>query len=117
METLRELTIREATNLKQHATEVEKEKLTKKFFEPDNISRCIYGQMTGDCDSSRAVKLAKLCIGKVSVAGLESKRISQTKPRSAYARYSPLEAYIYQYRGSGEKIIDFIKGETETLDL
>jgi len=116
MESLKELTIKEATNLKQHITKRERMKLNKKQFNPNRRVICIYGQITGDCTSLRAIELAKLCIGKVSVKQVEGTRISTTKPKSNY-RFSPLEAYIYQYRGSGEKIIDFLKGETDTLEL
>lgn len=116
METLKELTIREATNLKQHITEKEKQNLNKRLFYPNSAHCCIYGQMTGGCSLPRAIELAKLCIGKVSVKELDGSRISTTKPKNNN-RFSPLEVYIYKYRGSGEKIIDFLKGETDTLEL
>ena len=116
MESLKELTIKEATNLKQHITEQEKQKLSKKTFNPASVGFCIYGQLTGWCDSPRAIQLAKLCIGKVSVKELDGSRISTTKPKNNN-RFSPLEVYIYKHRGSGEKIINFLKGETDTLEL
>jgi hypothetical protein len=116
MESLKELTIKEATNLKQHLTEWEKQKLNKYDFNPNSTYSCIYGQITGDCASLRAIELAKLCIGKVSVKQVDGTRISTTKPKDNF-RFSPLEVYIYQYGGSGEKIIDYLKGETDTLEL
>ena len=116
MESLKELTIKEATNLKQHITEREKQKLNKTTFNPGRVDYCIYGQITGDCSSHRAIELAKLCIGKVSVKQLDGSRVSTTKPKNHY-RFSPLEVYIYKHRDSGEKIIDYLKGETDTLEL
>lgn len=116
MESLKELTIKEATNLKQHITEREKQKLNKNTFNPISVGFCIYGQLTGDCTSHRAIQLAKLCIGKVSVKQLDGIRVSTTKPKNRL-RFSPLEVYIYKVEGSGEKIIDYLTGETDTLEL
>lgn len=49
--------------LKEHATLVEKERLDFKQFDPADIQCCIYGQLTGSCESNRAKELMDLsCI-------------------------------------------------------
>ena len=53
--------VAEAIALKKNATPEEIGRLDFDTLRPENKERCIYGQMTGDCDSLRAIDLISLC--------------------------------------------------------
>ncbi len=54
---------KEVEALKEHATTAEKNNLNRNSFDPETINNCIYGQMTGDCESKRAAFLMnKACV-------------------------------------------------------
>lgn len=46
--------ITELKHIKRHATPEELNKLSFITFNKNNPCKCIYGQMTGNCDSTRA---------------------------------------------------------------
>lgn len=53
----------EVESLKKFATPKEIERLDLSRFNPDNQEQCIYGQMTGSCESNRAKELMdKSCV-------------------------------------------------------
>lgn len=54
-------TLEEITNLKQYATKEEINKLDFTDLNPNLRYSCIYGQMTGNCWSPRALELITLC--------------------------------------------------------
>lgn len=49
--------VNEVNHLIDNTTQDEKDMLREKTFNPNIYSNCIYGQMTGDCDSDRAKEL------------------------------------------------------------
>jgi len=58
---LEELVIKEATNLKQYATVEELLKLDYDNLDGNSGNNCIYGQMTGDCETERSFELISEC--------------------------------------------------------
>lgn len=58
---LTDLVRHEAAFLKQNASPAELAKLDFDNIDPESESRCIYGQMTGDCYSERAEFLIQTC--------------------------------------------------------
>lgn len=129
------LVIEEATKLKKNSTINERERLTFDRLNPSTIGGCIYGQMTGSCFSSRATVLIKKNCKRVlerkpsknfngggmfdEVLVGELNGSPKTTDRNVY--WSPIEVFITQPRnrknGNNKKLIDFINGESETLEL
>lgn len=127
---MKELATGEAKKLKKFATKDEIDNLNLKQLDPADISRCIYGQMTGDCNSRRAQELIGKCCTQVYDTALVSKNYDINAqlngkpfeiPGERHTHYqSPIEMLIYDSNGgfsARKKIIAFLKGETETLSL
>lgn len=125
---LKELVVKEATALKEKATKKELNNLDFGQLNPISSLNCVYGQMAGHCDSDRAIQLMKECCERVyergttdvwnSFIGVKLNGSPQAKPRERW--FSPIEVFIIQRDNEGEnnkKLIDFLKGKTETLEL
>lgn len=126
---MEELAKKEAENLKQYATPEEINLLSIDNLDPNDVSRCIYGQMTGHCDSERAEELIIQCCEKVydtshlrsdfTRATLNGKPYTTEKTRR-YSYYSPIELLITQRYGdyiAGRAIIKYLRGETSELNF
>lgn len=134
--------LHEATMLKHHATEEERLKLNATILTPTNKRLCVYGLLSGSCDSVRAKELMDLCC--IRVMSLSSLMYEMTEAALAemvsevngaytgqtwatqyshglYSRYykymSVLEAYICSPEANTVGLIDYIKGVTETVEL
>ena len=131
----------EVEALKANATKKEVEKLNIEHFNPDSKQDCIYGQMTGSCESVRAKELMdSACVrvtsstyfmGEKTFNNLSSyingEYTGQTWTDNMYEdedRYirkysyiSMLEMYIFLKGASPKNIMDYLKGEVETLEL
>lgn len=129
----------EADNIKKYATKEEISRLDFKSLDPKKIDRCIYGQMTGNCDNERAVELITLCAKRyvkdnqltmIRVDGFEriasrvnGETVDQLSLRRASSSYpltqhsSMIEAYILLPGAKNESLINYIKGETKALKL
>lgn len=124
---LQRLVRHEAKALRRNATEQEKGKLNAAKLIVDSRMSCIYGQMTGNCDSPRAIELIEKCASRV----LENPNPYEYRPSistlngtprgKARARYfSPIEVFIYNNQGiksRNKDLIDYIKGETNELNF
>src|SRR5690349_22682986 len=98
------LVVDEAKKLKQYATSEEKAALDFQTFNPENAYMCIYGQLTGNCYSTRASELIVQCAKRVYVAedNLEPRECKKLngKPKAGsrgfgYTKYwSPIEKFI-----------------------
>lgn len=134
----------EVTMLKQHATIVELSELNFDTLQPSNTRRCIYGQLTGVCNSKRAKDLMDSCCIKVmdnitlgTIQGVDidfptfkingeyagqtwSTSIKFNNMQVKYRMYgylSALEAYIVTKDAKNEHIIQFLRGEVSELNL
>jgi len=128
----------EVEMLKKHGTKDQISKLDFGTFKPSSPTRCIYGQMTGECDSPKAKELMDQCCIRVFEGGAskivdsnfrDSKKYlngdysGQTWEEQSFMslrsyRYlSALEGYI-MFKGSKSKnIISYLKGESKELVL
>lgn len=111
--------IAEATKLREHATAQELDKLNFYTLEPRQGNLCIYGQMTGLCFSDRATKLINKCanpfsrsIEEFDIDGMLPKRFLR---KYVFPSFTPIEFYIAQPGAKNEALIEFLKGERETL--
>lgn len=132
LEEMKALATEEAVKLKQYATKEELDNLDLKDLDPLDEDSCIYGQMTGGCNSERAQELIMLCANRVYDvkhvdhnfdlnANVNGSPYKVRKISSRSQQYqSPIEMLIYSSNG-GEgaqaKLIAFLKDETQTLEL
>lgn len=120
---LKPLVVMEARNLKVHATQEERAKLDFEELHPDSAYSCIYGQMTGDCHTPRALRLLELCarpysdsIRRYSKSANLSYNYEQIRAIPTRS-YSPIEFYITMPFAENKTLIDFIKGGRDTLTI
>lgn len=128
----------EANNIKKFANPKEIEKLNFDHLQPSHRKNCIYGQMTGDCFNMRAATLIEKCTHRYFENGLIpvmsdqlvnmdriAKNVNGTSVENfIHARsqewdthYSAIEAYILLQGANNKNLIEFIKGQGETLEL
>lgn len=127
---------KEAEALKVHATKEERERLDIDDIDPADQRKCIYGGMTGHCDSSRAIELISKCACKYvadnglnyipiegfsriqnHVNGTKVTDLAGMRHGSDTAHYSDIEAYILLPEAKNANLIAFLKGETDNLEL
>lgn len=118
---LKQEVTQEAKNIRKYATKDERARLDFERLIPQSPRRCIYGQMTGTCRSSRAIQLLSKCAlpywsFKTSRKLPEAKR-KNTSYGESDIYFSPIESYIMQPKADNKALIAFIKGETDTLSL
>lgn len=129
---LEQLVIEEATNLRNKATSKELSKLDYENLAGESTTWCIYGQMTGNCESLRAFKLIKKCAKKVyevtnninRFKNLElngAPKIVTYSSRNSYY-FSPIEIFVNKYKPKFnsesrkiKKLVSFLKGDTQEL--
>ena len=110
--------IAEATALREHIDPMEVALLNFETLMPARTDLCIYGQMTGDCFSERARYLIEQCATPFSSDLNSFFNVSeeQWKRRQfGTSYYSPIEFYICQPGAKNKALIEFLKGERETL--
>jgi len=114
----------ELNNLRLNATDEEKSKLDINKLNASDSIMCIYGQMTGHCNSKRAIELTpkkyEFIINENDNFNLDDllmdiKDISLIEDEQIY---TALEKYLFliddKQRGI---VIDFIKGDRKTIDV
>lgn len=129
LEEMKVLATEEAIKLKQHATKQEILSLDASEIDPTDENLCIYGQMTGDCYSDRATDLIINCCPRVYEAGQDMGGIDKSGKLNGqpfavqnrcFAYHSAIEMVIledYGGKDAQQKIVAFLKDETQTLEL
>lgn len=118
----------EAKNLRKFATKEELDKLIQEDFNPRHSDNCIYGLLTGNCDSPRAIELIKSCAPRVYKSGnyvqigdndwvLSNKLNGSPKKISRVEFWSPIECFIYpnKQKEAAIRLLKYLKGEIKTL--
>lgn len=129
--------MREVNMLKLHATTEEIGRLDFETLFPTGTATCIYGQMTLDCRNLRSEFLMNNCCNIIVNMGDTTHSISEallsdefqlnvysgqtwrksiSRPRD-FTYVSALEAYICLPNANNYGIIQYLKGEIETLTL
>jgi hypothetical protein len=126
---------KEAKALKEHAKQDELADLNFDELVPTDFSQCIYGQITGDCNSPRALALIEKCCTKYfvnnmtyiqnngmsavkeSVAGLVAPSNFKSNRGWMINYLSSIEAYIVTPHAKSKNLIAYLKGETNDLKL
>lgn len=120
MNNLKQLVISEAYALREHATQEERENLNFDNLDPFWGDACVYGQMTGMCISERAVGLLLVCAQPYSARVREYEFPSKEFVVSETSRgrsYSPIEFYIGQKDAQNATLIQFLRGERDSLTI
>jgi len=112
---LKELVVKEATNLKENATSEELARLDFETLNPRYYDHCIYGQMTGSCFSYRSLDLLKQCAVPYSDFTYRKVEPEYLFADNGSRSFSPIEFYIDQTDAQNDTLIDFLKGKIETL--
>jgi hypothetical protein len=131
--------LQEANNLKQHATIEERSKLNVGELRPYHTRKCIYGLMTGHCDSARALELIQKCtvryiaddnftwidiqgfkriqnhLNGTTVENLHRKRTNAYSSETSH--FSMIEAYILLPEANNAGLINYIQGKLDTVEL
>lgn len=114
-EELKRLVIEEATNLKEYATKKELERLDFNYLDPNTPHRCIYGQITGNCFNERAIELLNKCTNPYSRGLFLPSKSTELDFDTISRDFSPIELYISLGLSNKRILIDFLKGDLETL--
>lgn len=112
----------ELDTIKTRATKKEIARLNFDNFNHESIRGCIYGQMTGGCNSERALQLQGKKYDEIKMDGeLFSKEepISFSKQDFKKGDYfTSLEKYLYMVEApQHDKVIQYLKGEVSTIKL
>lgn len=110
----------EADHLRKHATDEEKGRLDFDSLDIDDVTRCIYGQMTGRCNNRRANELYAKTFNSLSMETGNSNKgtvlfsvvMKSQINTEASLIFSPIEVYITMKGAKNESLISYIKGET-----
>lgn len=129
---LNTLVIAEAKALKSKATKRELQRLDFDKLDPVSTMFCIYGQMTGDCNDTRANSLVYDCAKRVyDSRGIHRNALVDSKLNGApkkeiigyriYSYFSPIEKFIAQklqnQKQNNKILIEYLKGEREMLEF
>lgn len=130
-QTLKKLIVEEAANLRIHATKKEIDNLSYDTLVGCSKTECIYGQMTGNCNSERAYELIKKCASKIYNHNENEGYYLNGKPyipdqldqRSGFY-FSPIELLVYHNKYDStdrsievENLVNFLKNKTNTLNF
>lgn len=100
---------KEINHLRKNATDEEKSRLNFDDFDYASKFGCIYGRLTGRCDSIRAVELYSKQLSSYSLR-------NPIKQKNAGNTFTWLESYLYHSTANTHKhIIKYIKGEIKEL--
>lgn len=123
-----QLVVEEATNLRDKLKEEERDNLNIETLSPKYGTKCVYGQISGDCLNDRAVSLIKKCCSRMCTSNTVLKGYNNLtgatingspKRLYRYSFWSPIEVFIAQKgnRGNGNNkmLIDFLKKKRKTL--
>lgn len=115
----------EAKKLRKLATKEELKNLSFVFLNPCSAQNCIYGQMTGNCNSERALALIEsscdrvydwVCQSKFKLNGSLNREIRSLR---GY-QYSAIEAFIILPENkelNNRILIEYLRGERKTLNF
>lgn len=114
----------ELKHLKAHATKEELNKLVHTLVDPNRVESCIYGLMTGHCNSPRALELME---GLIPINGMFYYVIlrdpdpdcdtSSDLMDDDYRNFTPLEQHIFDYPNDIKDIVAYLKGEIDVVEL
>lgn len=125
---LLDMVLVEANHLREYATKEEKDKLDFYCLDVNGSFSCIYGQMTGDCDSARACTLFNKVFSTIGDYYIDEEggevlnkgiftfiEWDIEKDYNESKIFSPIEVYITLKGSKNRSLIQYIKGEIDTF--
>jgi hypothetical protein len=115
-----EAVFEELNHIKAVATKAELRKLVVKLVDPSESRNCIYGLMTGHCNSDRAQLIMKdLNFSHYYPSINRPLALKKGKLFGRYGRklYTPLERHIYQYPEDIKGIVAYLRGRKDVVGL
>lgn len=109
---LKKAVVKEALLLREYATVEEKKKLCLSILDGRDSGLCVYGQMTGSCNTPRAIQLLKVCAIPYTRSNnyLSGQIYEFERFEEGYRGiYSAIEMYICQDGAKIEDLINLIK--------
>lgn len=99
-----------------YATKEERDKLDFNSLHPRNPCLCIYGLMTGSCNTARSKELRKFCCNVFfgGIKGINSDCYYYSKrniTKESFTGFSPLEVYITLDQNNNEDVIKVLREE------
>jgi hypothetical protein len=109
----------ELDNIKEKATKEEICKLNFGRFNHDKKSCCVYGQMTGHCNSDRAHELQVKTFSDLALSGLYAAFVTfSLQSMEEGDDYTALEKYLFMVKSPQHlEIIQYLKSEINTIKL
>jgi len=115
---------KELDHIKVHATDEEKGELDFSTFDHNSVNNCIYGQMTGDCSSSRANQLYHKTYDSISNGESVLRTNFKNQDLNIGNAFTALEKYLYMIATNcnnrskkQNEVIEYIKGNLEKIVL
>lgn len=111
--------MKEINAIKKHATKEQIDKLNFKELRPSEYNNCIYGQMTGNCESKASLKLIRKCCTRTvdAIGDLFQGSYTASRSKRTNENFSLLERFIYMESQNNEDIIAYLRGEKKELEL
>lgn len=107
----------ELDNIKKKATKEEIGKLNFGLLYINSVSRCIYGQMTGNCRSDRAIEITTKKYSNIGNGNSFSYQ-SYAIGKKGQERFTPLEKYLYMVgKPMHKNLIAYLKGDIQEIIL
>jgi hypothetical protein len=109
----------ELDNIKEKATEEEIGNLDFVGFNQEMPRNCIYGQMTGECDSDRAHELQVKTFSDIGFDWFCGEFLTfSSQSMEKGNEFTYLEKYLFMVKSpQHEKIIQYLKSEINTIKL
>lgn len=109
----------ELFNLRSNATKREIKNLNFSEFEFDDPSACIYGQMTGHCDSARAIELQPKKYLWIGDGDTDGKKCSYNQQTFAEGKeFTALEKYLFMCTQKQHRtIFQFLRGKIDDIEI
>ena len=113
----------ELDSLRKNVTKEELNDLDFKSLDVEQEDCCIYGQMTGRCDSERAKELYPKVFYGINKEAVDYWRVVRYFPFSKHSfiegnNYTALEKYLFMVKEpQHKKVINYLKGELSEIKL
>ena len=112
---------KECKLIKENFSQEEIDNLFDEDIDPNSVTDCIYGKMTGDCNSTRVFNFIQnniFTVVKTDYKGEQSLKVFTPENKRCYFFMTPLEEFIYNPDDeNGEETIKADKRIRRVLDL
>ena len=113
-----EMVMTEIETIKERATPEEIGKLDFESLRVQTPKLCIYGQMTGHCQSERANEISHKVFAHIAIdENFNQLSFTKWEKHVSGKHVTSLEVYITMKGAKNKQVIQYLKGEINTLKL